>query len=397
MPFTEPFIAYIDESGNESLSGTDADSYFIISAIIQKKHQIEIPLRSLETIRSKYFQTGEMKSVKLASNHNKRINILDDFNRTNIKHATLIINKSSIDPGSGLQYKKSFRKFLPAKIYKLLFSAYENIQIISDEHGGHAFMQSVKDYLSKKEMSLFEHQEFSFSSSKEEIFIQAADIVSGSWRKILDPHIDVEIKSLLKKTLLQNSLLFQVWPPEYNHYSLDISGDNVDDEIIRSYCLRQVVDFQRSNQQRIFENSKDAADTALRMDVIDFLYNQCVAHENEDFITAKKIIVYLKNIGYEKIGNRKLSNTVFSHLRDHGVIISSGNKGYKIPTSVKDILEYVITTDEKTIPMIRRLHHAREQIALASKGTLDIINIAQKETLDKLAKLLNEIDTGISY
>lgn len=396
MPFTDPFIAYIDESGNENLAGTEADSYFIISAIIQKAHHIEIPMRSLETIRTKYFQTGEMKSLKIANNHFKRKNILDDINHAGIKHATLIINKSSIDPASGLQYKKSFRKFLPAKIYKLLFSAYEDIRIISDEHGGHVFMQSVKDYVSKKEISLFEHQEFSFASSQEEIFIQAADIISGSWRKILDPSIDADTKSLLKKVLLKNSLLFQVWPPEYNHYSLDVSGDNVDDEIIRSYCLRQVVNFQRDNQHRVFENSKDAADTALRMDVIDYLYNQCVVHENEDFIIAKKIIIYLKNIGYEKIGNRKLSNIVFSYLRDHGVIVSSGNKGYKIPTSVKDILEYVIATDEKTIPMIRRLHQAREQIALASKGSLDIIGIAQKDALNRLAKLLSEIDAGIS-
>jgi len=338
-----------------------------------------------------------MKSVKIADNHNKRKKILDDMNTAGIKHATLIINKSSIDPSSGLQYKKSFRKFLPAKIYKLLFSAYENINIVSDEHGSREFMQSVKDYILKKEISLFEHQEFSFASSKEEVFIQAADIISGSWRKILDPGIDSSIKSILKSSLLKNSLLFQVWPPEYNHYSLDISGDNVEDEIVRSFCLRQVVNFQRDNQQRAHENSKDAADTALRLDVIDFLYNQCVAYENEDFITAKKIVVFLKNIGYEKIGNRKLSNIVFSYLRDHGVIVSSGNKGYKIPTSVKDILEYVIATDEKTIPMIRRLHHAREQIALASKGTLDIISIAQKDTLNKLAHLLNEIDTGIHF
>lgn len=395
MSFTDPFIAFIDESGNDNLASPEANTYFIITAVIQKANQIEIPMKSLETIRTKYFQTGEMKSVKIANKHHKRKQILDDINLAGIKHVTLIINKSSIDPSSGLQYKKSFRKFLPAKIYKLLFSAYENIKIISDEHGSQEFMQSVKTYLLNKEISLFEYQEFSFASSREEIFIQTADIISGSWRKILDPEVESDIKSELKSSLLKNSLLFQVWPPEYNHYSLDISGDDVEDEIIRTFCLRQVVNFQRDNQHRAFENTKDASDTALRLDVIDFLYNQCVAHENENFITAKKIVIYLKNIGYEKIGNRKLSNIVFSYLRDHGVIVSSGNRGYKIPTSVKDILEYVITTDEKTIPMIRRLHHAREQIALASKGNLDIISIAQKDTLNKLAVLLSEIDAGI--
>ena len=60
-------LAFIDEFGDSGLdfdkSGTSR--YFIVSAIIIEENKLEDIEIEVEKIRSKYFQTGEIKSKNL--------------------------------------------------------------------------------------------------------------------------------------------------------------------------------------------------------------------------------------------------------------------------------------------------------------------------------------------
>ena len=394
MSEADSFIAFIDESGNEKLpgQGEGGSNFFVISAVILKQQDYDIPRDSIESIKRIHFQTGEMKSVNISNNHSRRSKLLDDLNRTGIKHVTIIIDKKQIDESSGLKFKKTFRKNLPGKIYKILFGAYKNLIILSDEHGSKEFMESVRNYVNQKQMSLFESQKFEFASSRDHIFIQFADIICGTWQKVLDPSIPREIREVLKEKLLINNLLLQIWPPSFDFREIIRVTDSDDNDVIRNYCLIQAVRFIQESQLIKKQDPREQELVSLRIDVLNFLYSQCIMLDSDSFMISKRIITYLKTIGYERIGKRKLSSGVFSFLRDHGVIVSSGNRGYKIPTSLDDIIEYVDNVDEKTIPMIKRLDTAREQIRAASKGKIDIIQRAEKHKLDELAKCLKDVE-----
>ena len=72
-------------------------------------------------------------------------------------------------------------------------------------------------------------------------------------------------------------------------------------------------------------------------------------------------------------------------MRDASVIIASGPKGYKIPTSVSDLRQFVAHAQSIVPRMLFRLKTARDELRLASSGDLDIL--ADKE-LDHLRKLV---------
>lgn len=65
---------------------------------------------------------------------------------------------------------------------------------------------------------------------------------------------------------------------------------------------------------------------------------------------------------------------VVAKLRDKGILISSSNKGYKLPSSSKDLYEFVNHSNSYIQPMIERLIKCRNRIKLATKNELDILD-----------------------
>ena len=208
--------AFIDEHGNENLDLTvlDVSSYFIITAVIVDDEGISMLEPSVDSIRKVHFQTGEMKSSAVGNNHQRRSRVLGSLASTGLKYATLVINKAEIHKESGLQYKKSFRKFLSNILYNRLFRTFPNLTIICDKHGSKSFMSSFKAYVeTNKKESLFEKQLFEFVESKSNVLVQSADLISGTWAKILDPTIDIAFRDLWRSQISKSAIFVDFWPP----------------------------------------------------------------------------------------------------------------------------------------------------------------------------------------
>ncbi len=131
-------FAYIDETGNSDLetNKVGASDYFIVSAIIvsyDKKLELE---EKTENLRLKYFQTGEIKSSGVGSNDKRRAKILAAVNNLDFKFYAICVDKNEINKDSGLQYKKSFLKYINGMLYSRLFTSFLDVHIVSDEHGG---------------------------------------------------------------------------------------------------------------------------------------------------------------------------------------------------------------------------------------------------------------------
>jgi len=71
-------VAYIDEFGDSSFSfdNPGVSSHFIVSAILVDKYAESLLEQAIETVRRKYFQSGEMKSSKVGDNDERRVLIL---------------------------------------------------------------------------------------------------------------------------------------------------------------------------------------------------------------------------------------------------------------------------------------------------------------------------------
>jgi hypothetical protein len=88
-----------------------------------------------------------------------------------------------------------------------------------------------------------------------------------------------------------------------------------------------------------------------------------------------------------KIQDEYFRTKVVGSLRDKGILIASGRQGYKIPTSAKDLDNFVNHGKRIILPMLNRIKEARQAIKLATMNELDLLE--RPEYID-LKKLIEE-------
>ena len=181
-------VAYIDEYGafGFKFDKPHVSSHFIITATIINENDIPSVTETINRIKQKYFQKGEIKSSKIGRNHNKRKIILDELIKLPFRLFILVVDKKLIYPQSGLRFKKSFYKYLNNKLYNELSINYKRIKIVADEMGSKEFMQSFYSYVKSKQgyiHNLFgdeisEDTIIYFEDSKQSL-VQISDFISG--------------------------------------------------------------------------------------------------------------------------------------------------------------------------------------------------------------------------
>lgn len=72
--FTDEYGAFGWDIDNPSVS-----THFIITAIIVKESEVECFTQKAEALRKKHFQTGEIKSSKIAKDNARRLRVLEDI------------------------------------------------------------------------------------------------------------------------------------------------------------------------------------------------------------------------------------------------------------------------------------------------------------------------------
>lgn len=97
-------IAFADEFGNNSFDFENQGSHFIITSIIMNEDELPQIQEQLETIRKKFFQTGEIKSSKVNHNHKRRILILNELKAINYSVYAVIIDKRKL-VGEGFKFE----------------------------------------------------------------------------------------------------------------------------------------------------------------------------------------------------------------------------------------------------------------------------------------------------
>ena len=105
---------FLDEFGNSNLDDSKVgnSTHFIIAAILVPESKVRLLTNSVEEIRERFFQKGEIKSKNVGNNHKRRLLILKELVKLDFNILLLVVDKQKIRKESGLQYKRSFYKFL---------------------------------------------------------------------------------------------------------------------------------------------------------------------------------------------------------------------------------------------------------------------------------------------
>lgn len=378
-------FAFIDEYGNYGFdfSKSDVSRYFIIIAILVKEENLVTLEEELEGIRKFYFQTGEIKSSKVRINSKRRELIINKIKGLPFNLYGYIIDKKEIYDNSSLKHKKIFFKHLNNLLYKDLIKAFQSIEIYADEHGTKEFMDEFKKYILKKNQpNLFEEPYIDFKNSKSNVCLQLADFIAGTVGMEYENKTITSGESISFLYPLKNKIInINIWPPKFTNLTYDYSTlkqNQEFNEIITKQAINSIVKYIEDHEE-IEEEIEGIRVQFLKILLTNFFL------EPYSYILTNEILEILNRSDSKRINQQQFRNNVVAKIRDSGVIIASSTKGYKIPVTEKDLLDYANVTNTQIIPMIDRIARCRSLILLATNNELDIL---EREEFTKLKNII---------
>ena len=364
-------IAFIDEFGNNGLDfhSEGVSTHFIVTAIIIAKNQLVTIEPIVDKVRSKHFQNGEMKSSKLKSNDLRRLKVLNDLNEVDYHIFSVVIDKRELQ-SEGFNFKGSFYKFLHALVDRELFSVFPDILVVADEHGGKGFKEGFIKYIKKNHIpDLFNQSEFRFSNSKSDLMVQLADVITGTLARCYETRKISENRSKFRATLKGKITEIRFWPPDYRPlaYNPEKDFENYDSTIanLGINLAQQKLD-QKKKSNIPFE-----VDQCTCLKYLLFHFKNI---SPESYISTNELIKQIEQFRNSNISEHYFRSKIIAKLRDNGVLISSSNKGYKLPSSKHDLFDFVNHSNSYIQPMIDRLIKCRNKVKLATKNKLDILD-----------------------
>lgn len=328
-----------------------------------------------------------MKSsgVKGNDQHQRRIRILNDILKLDFKFYLLAVNKSDVIKDSGLRYKQVFFKFINGLLYRQLFLSHSELRIFADEHGDKEFVESFEKYIdTQHKPDLFWKSGVEMIPSKSNVLIQLTDFIVGSFAQDYENKGNPALRETCIRFIKEKSLHIIEWPTKYqSHFSPPVKSEEFDSQI-----------YQHSLAQAdIFITEHDSAfdiETKLQTAVLRHLVFISRFDQDRSYIATYEILDHLRSLGFADVNEQTIRSTIIAKLRDKGVLISSCNRGYKIPKTYEDLIDFVNRVNGLVLPLVDRLRKARNSYLQASLGETDLLTgtnypdlVAFVEQLDK--------------
>lgn len=379
--------AFVDEFGafGTEFENSGCSTHFIITAIIVDEDDLSTVSNGVEMVRKRYFQTGEIKSSRVNHNHKRRMIILNELKKLPFHIFSFVCDKRKIYENSGLRYKKPFYKFLNNLVYQELRIAYSNLIITADEIGRNDFLISFANYVRSKEipLGLFDESAFRFENSKNSNIIQVADIISGSLAYNYDNKKIAEADGYNYRAMLSDKILrIKEFPETFDTFNVTQNSLNPEyNPQIADICYRKARRFIETHQ------NEDDVEVKQQIAVLNYLLFRFMNKSPRNYIPTKELINQLMYLGYDKLSIQSFRNKIIAKLRDNEVIISSSSSGYKIPSTEKELYDFVNHGKSIIMPMLYRLKICNDVIRMGTEGHIRLFERAEYQ---QLAKMFNE-------
>jgi len=375
--------AFVDECGSSALdSSKDCVSHlFICVAVVVDDENLSLCRSGLRNVQEKFGVGSEIKSSKIGKKHDRRLKMLEMVCDLPFCYYAVIINKDRIKKSSGLQYKRSFYKYVNDMLYQILAKSGMSMSVVADPVGGEDFINSLKAYVLKKGYDrLFTSFDYDCCNSVDEPLIQLADLIAGTLSYCFDSK-NISDYSLKFRSLLKDKEVgIKCWPIDWALQS-EVDRYNSCDDILSAALIRRAVNFISK-----YENDSDT-DRKMQVLVLDrLLFSRSFEEKQMQSMYADNLIYVIDSELSQKLNRQALSSRVIGPIRDDGVIIAGSNEGYRLALSLEDIDDY-LSHDRNIIgPMLSRLKMARETVKI---DTLNVIDILKNDEFEILRYLLD--------
>lgn len=377
----EKIYAFTDEAGNNSFNfqATDVSSHFIVTCILVDELNVSSVTDSVEEVRKKYFQTGEMKSSSVGRNHNRRRKIINALNDIDYKVFSIVVDKRELDTNSGLRFKQSFYKFINNLVHKELRQSFTKLVICADEIGGNDYMASFIKYVKEHEEmpNLLSERDFYFMNSKDSVLVQLADFIGGTLLYVYDDNKDSDgtnYLSMLKSKIIR----IENYPKHISDYTFNGGALSKEyDEDIANIALRRAQLFIEKN------NGNEDSDVKNQLLVLKYLCFRFINNDTRDYISTRELLSYIKTATGKQLKVQYFRTKVIAKLRDENVVIASSPKGYKLPSKIDELYDFINHGTTIIMPMLDRLKKCRDVYKLDTLGRLDLFDNTEYTSLQQ--------------
>jgi len=351
--------AFIDESGTPVISD---QIFYVISAVLFSDADYGSNASALQCIRDRLAGGSQLKSKRIGSKLDLRKKILTELSKMNISIVAIAINKTLLNPESGLRFKTSMYKYCQRKLFRMIYSEMSSISVCCDRYGDSEFMKSFERYLDEHfPKTLFSEKKFKYSTPPDDPFLQISDFIGGSIRRVMQKNDGIEILEILRKITTK----IDIWPINDKGGKTREDAGEIDKKIA-DYAFRTAV-----------AKIKEETDP-IRKEVYSYLAFDRFG--DGGFVYGDEILRHLKEckiIEAEKDRDWLMHN-VIAPLRDDGAIIVSCRDGYKIPDCQSDAKSFVEFVQEKTDPYLDRFQKIRMGLYLGTDTKYDILSDGPK-------------------
>jgi hypothetical protein len=372
----EELNGFIDESGSYGFNFANHNTHFVVTVIlVEQGEKTRLLQEEFDQIRRDIFHGAELKSSKIKDRTRQRIFLR--LKKFDFRFYSLIVDKRNIFDSSGLRlWRESFYKYLYRQLYAHLYSTFSSITIFADELIDKNFIEGFETYIEKEtQNTLF--QQISFSNSATNSLIQLADLFAGTINRNLSGKSTFD----LYYELIDKNAGFLIWPQKRIKYFTDHLGiDGFSKEIYDLSLLRA---------DSYIEKHKRATDpdVILRVRFVEYL-KEVLLYKGYDIQVYGAEILANINLGSEfKLNDTLLKTKVIAPLRDDDVLITSNRKGYKLPSSEKDIAEFFEMLFSNIDPMIKRMKNCYDSIVLATGKKPEFL---EENKFDYIKRIITE-------
>lgn len=374
---------YIDESGTPALDIEKKGvlPFMVYSAVVIKEEDVEKAKVLLQKIiKENNIQQGFIKSKSL--DYDKRVKVLTALKDVDHYVISLVIDKSKIDKNSGLQYKQSYIKYFQRLLSKHFLSTYDEFHIVLDKLGYPEFQESLKKYMNAGDMlgqTLFSYNTFNLAEdTTEEPLLQIADVYAGTICKYYCQQYNNGEAQYIHDNIISGKVTIEWFP--WESISL-FAAENLFSEQFDKELYNLSID--TAKQYITLHESDDVEGVEL----IKYILQESTRNPFR-VISSKEIKQNLQKRGFE-IGD---PISKISYLRSHRVVIISpqGKKGYKFPTSEKELADFYDRLKDNVIPQLKRCRILNNVLQERSIGKYGVLKHKEYETLNQLCEIVNK-------
>ena len=362
---------FVDETGIENLL-TDIDgssTHYVVTAVMVQPGNTLAVLDALHEVSRKYFGGGEIKSSSVGDDDPRRMRVLDRLAGIDFRFYALVCDKEELGSRDwpGYRFRRSFRKNIHGKLYGFLYRAFPDLHIVAHQYGRKEFEESFREYVKKyHKCPLYAQEDVEFVPGSNR-FVQLADFVGGTISRCFDRKLLSTQAADFLSVLKPKEMLIDQWPPCSYTLCPGAPAASAYDAIVGRQAVDAAREFLLKNE------SRQERDDVNRVMCVRLLLGDYMFFTPDRFVSGAELVERLAELGCGDITIDYLRASIIAGLRDSDVLIASSNAGYKIPTCVADVIEFVNRINVNVVPMLRRVDRCRKRIRLATAGKLDIL------------------------